>query len=322
MNKTKYLWLLLIIPLLLIALISVSNNRENRQTLQTILVDDFDTIDDWTVKFSRFRSPYFDIEDTLDFEASDPNQPGSYPSFTFNARVKWEPNYDGWYRWIPGGEGNRLLPDGLPERAQRVAEESGVEQKVLGVRSNFDFRGYNWIVIEPANTRSVREVLEPRNTSAEGSNLIGKDSRPGDMRKLIGPYYIQLMGKTQALDFWIWGANYNYELEIHLEDYNGITHILPAGNLKFFGWRNLRVNIPNYISQEQQYTPSVQPLKFIRFKIIANPDERPDNFHIYFDYMQAMTDLYQETYFGRELDDPSIWSGETASTPNPPTPEN
>ena len=54
---------------------------------------------------------------------------------------------------------------------------------------------------------------------------------------------------VKLIDLWAWGSNFDYYAEAHVTDYRGITHVLPLGNLKYEGWRNLKVRIPNYIPQ-------------------------------------------------------------------------
>ena len=47
---------------------------------------------------------------------------------------------------------------------------------------------------------------------------------------------MQLPGKIRSLNVWIWGSNYNYSMDLHLQDYRGVVHVLRLGKLEFNGW--------------------------------------------------------------------------------------
>jgi len=155
------------------------------------------------------------------------------------------------------------------------AYEKSENKYVLGVRSAFTRKGYNRIWVYPE----------------EG---------------------IVIPGRAKKLDVWVWGANYNYNLEAHIKDYMGIIHKLNLGSLHFIGWRNLSVDIPTQIPQYIRYLPMEKPLSFVRFVIWTQPTERVDDFVIYFDHLKILTDLYQERFDGDILADKTkdIWSSQ------------
>lgn len=138
------------------------------------------------------------------------------------------------------------------------------EKTVMGVKGCFDVKGYNWIVLEPKE-----------------------------------PVYSR--GISRAIDLWVWGSGYNYDLYIVVKNWQGYYYSLFMGNLKYFGWKNLRVEIPAGISQYTNYIPRIRPLEIVRLKLISSPDEKPDDFYAYFDYMQVQTDVYEERYSGDGL---------------------
>jgi hypothetical protein len=165
--------------------------------------------------------------------------------------------------WITWIEANEAEGNILPDGLP--PEVRGKEEKtVMGIKACFSNKGYNWIVVEPK-----KQIL--------------------------------LNGITKAVDLWVWGAGYDYDLYIVLKNWQGLYYSLYMGNLKYYGWRNLRVEIPDYISQYTQYVPRLKPLEIIRLKLIANPNEKPDDFYVYFDYMQAQVDVYEERYNGDGL---------------------
>jgi hypothetical protein len=151
----------------------------------------------------------------------------------------------------------------------------GENKYVLGARSSFTRRGYNRVWIYPEE-----EIVIP--------------------------------GAAKKIDVWAWGANYYYNIEVHLRDYRGIVHKLPLGSLHFIGWRNLSVVIPVQIPQFIRYLPMERPLTFVRFAIWTEPNERVDDFYIYFDHLKVLTDVYKERFDGDVLADETkeIWSAE------------
>ncbi|MDR3338027.1 MAG: flagellar filament outer layer protein FlaA, partial [Treponema sp.] len=80
--------------------------------------------------------------------------------------------------------------------------EDGKELKSLGIWGNFDRRGYNWIDIYPTGGEGGEEGV----------------STP-----------ISMPGRSQILDIWVWGSNLSYQLEAYVQDYRGVTHMLPMG---------------------------------------------------------------------------------------------
>jgi hypothetical protein len=146
---------------------------------------------------------------------------------------------------------------------------------VMGLKAAFTRKGYNSISIYPEN-----ELLVP--------------------------------GRAKKIDVWVWGANYSYDLEVHLRDYRGIVHRLSLGSLHFIGWRNLSVDIPSYIPQTIRYLPMEKPLSLVKLMIWTEPTERVDSYIIYFDNLKVLTDMYTQRYDGDALADQSdeIWSSQ------------
>lgn len=109
-------------------------------------------------------------------------------------------------------------------------------------------------------------------------------------------------GKAQSMDIWVWGGNYDYKMEMLLEDYRGYTHTLSYGSLRYVGWRNLSVNIPATIPQSEPYVPRAKGLRFLNFRFWSSPEERTDNFVVLLDYFQVVTDTFRESYDGSDIE--------------------
>jgi len=113
---------------------------------------------------------------------------------------------------------------------------------------------------------------------------------------------VPIRGKVKTLDVWVWGGNFNYNMHMYLKDYRGYVHDLFMGNLKFFGWRNLSVVIPKTIPQGEPYVPVTKGLRFVKFRIWADPRERVDRFHVFLDYFKVVTDVYRQKYDGDNIE--------------------
>ena len=192
-------------------------------------------------------------------------------------------------KWIVVG--SKFATEGYPKTANPVAwpaalygaNKEGKEYKVLGVNSKFDRMGYNYIELIP------------------------------DRKNEAGEYTgIPIPGRCKVLDMWAWGSNFNYYLEAHITDYRGVTHVLPLGDLKYEGWKNLKVQIPNYIPQGESYLPKLKQLSLVKLVMWTRPTERVDGFFIYFDQIKVLTDVFISRYDGDDLAQPEavdeIWA--------------
>ena len=155
----------------------------------------------------------------------------------------------------------------------------------LGVKGAFKTMGFNFI-----------EVLPPVYKAELYPQLSNLFTNP-----IPNPYndrFIPLPGRIRSIDVWVAGRNYNYNLEIWIQDFNGFVYALEMGKINFPGWRNMSKPLPVYIPQEEKHIPKEQPLKFIKYVLRADPFERADKFFVYFDHMKVVTDLYVVRYDG------------------------
>lgn len=67
------------------------------------------------------------------------------------------------------------------------------------------------------------------------------------------PYEVPFKGIVNQIDFWVWGANYLYYLDVLVRDANGRVHVLNAANLNFYGWKNVVVRVPSWIPQRSRF---------------------------------------------------------------------
>ena len=181
--------------------------------------------------------------------------------------------------------------DGWPIDLLGIRPEGAEEKQVYGVRAKFDRQGYNYFAIYA------------------GTEIDGEWKA-----QALPLSSIDLPGRIKNINLWIWGAGYDYTIEVHVRDFNGVTHVLPLrvvsgvdqqkyrpGSLMFNGWRKMAVNVPNTVPQNSRYTLQDYRLQLVKFVIRTNPYERVDNFYIYFDQMQVTMDAYSNFYDGKDL---------------------
>lgn len=168
----------------------------------------------------------------------------------------------------------RAWPDALYGRSP--------EQKnlfALGIHSRFDRKGYNYIEIIPAKK--------------------GSDGK-------LAPVPLALPGRVKSLDMWVWGSNFNYTMDVHLRDFEGVDRVLHMGSLNYPGWKNLSVGITGSIPQSRRYIPRFRALDLTKFVIWTTPTERVDDFYVFFDEVKILTDLFESRFDGDNLADPRI----------------
>ena len=172
----------------------------------------------------------------------------------------------------------RSFPENLYRR-----EPEGRTLRVLGIHGRFDRLGYNSIEIFPVQT-----------------------GRGSDGSEQLVPKNILFPGRVRNLDLWVWGSNFDYYLEVHVMDFRGIVHVLPLGSIKYRGWKNLTVNIPNYIPQSVVYAPALRGLQLVKFVMWTRPTEKVDDFYLYFDEIKVLTDTFETQWDGEGLGNPRI----------------
>jgi len=183
-------------------------------------------------------------------------------------------------------------PDDLFGRAPEDPEGLGV----IGIKGAFDRQGYNQIELIPG--------------TGSGDDFVAKA--------------IPLPGRVRMVDFWVWGANYDFYVEVHFIDFRGMAHVLQpvrveqrreAGSIKFVGWKNMIIDMPNYIKQAVNYKPELATLSLTKFVFTTHPAEIVTDFYIYVDHLKVLSDMHESFYDGFGLTSPQkideIWgSGE------------
>lgn len=197
------------------------------------------------------------------------------------------------HRWIV--RGSKFVTEGFPKfswvksypQAAFSSVPEGEEYRSLGVQAAFDRQGYNYLEFIPVEDK-------------DGEN--GKPIEKG----------ITIPGRLKRLDFWAWGSNYKYYMEVQVRDYRGMVHTLRAGDLNYVGWKNLKVEIPSSIPQDVKYLPQQKGLELIKIVLWTYPEEKVSGFSFYIDQIKAMTDMFEQPYDGSGLTDAknveNIWT--------------
>lgn len=174
-------------------------------------------------------------------------------------------------RFVAEGYPKTGYYDGIPNSLKVFKKGSDVEPKVFGVKTAFNRKGDNWFEIYPT-----------------------KDGKP---------YEIPFVGNVTNIDFWVWGANYKYFLEVLVRDALGRVHVLQCGSLAFNGWRNIIVNVPGWLQQHSHLRSGPENMTLVGFRIRSSAEEYVDNYVVFFDQLKYTSNSLSFIYDGYELKD-------------------
>ncbi len=160
--------------------------------------------------------------------------------------------------------------EAMPNSLTPYHKEGDPSAQVLGVKVAYDRKGDNWFEVFP------------------------KDAS-GNVHE------IPFIGTVTQVDFWVWGANYNYTLELLVRDSDGCVRTLDCGSLMFQGWRNIVINIPGWLKQHSRFRNGRTNLTFVGFRVRSAANEAVDNYMIYFDQLKYTTNTLSNIYDGYNL---------------------
>ncbi len=172
--------------------------------------------------------------------------------------------------------------EGIPNSLRPYHKDSDPTAQVLGTKVKFNRKGDNWFEVFPS----------------DGENT----------------YEIPFVGTVTQIDFWVWGANYNYRLELLVRDANGRVVVLDAGSLAFQGWRNIVLNVPGYILQHSRTRSGRPNLTFVGFRVRTDAKEAVDDYVIYFDQLKYTTNTLSNVYDGYDLKDADFGDADESSS--------
>ncbi len=165
---------------------------------------------------------------------------------------------------------------GIPNSLVTYRDADDPEALVLGVQTKYDRKGNNWFELYPEITNENGEVV---------------------------PYEVPLKGHVTHFDFWAWGANYMYYLDLLVRDADGAVHVIKAGNLAFSGWKNFVIKVPTWMRQKSRLRSGPETLTFLGFRVRTDPTEFVDDFRVFFDEFKYATYTLSNIYDGYFLSD-------------------
>ncbi|MCL2609061.1 MAG: flagellar filament outer layer protein FlaA [Treponema sp.] len=188
----------------------------------------------------------------------------------------WDLRASGWATTVDGVSFPRSTFVEAWPRALFGGNREGRLIQSFGVNGRFDRQGHNWIDVFPVQDGEAFEIPMP--------------------------------GRVRSMDMWVWGSNLQYRLEAYLRDAEGYMHRIQLGSLAFDGWRNLSASIPSHIRQENRVLPAHARLSFVKFRLWTQPNERSDNFFVYFNRLNILTDMAHPYFDGDDLANPDLVS--------------
>lgn len=162
----------------------------------------------------------------------------------------------------------------FPEDLFGKAPENEADLNSFAIMGSFTRKGYNYLEIIPGEGEGEEWRAEP----------------------------LQLPGKVEFFDLWVWGSNFDYTLAMIIVDYQGIVHTIDIGSIKHVGWKHLYVKIPSHIKQTKSHIPLFEGIKLTKLVVRTDPEERVDLFYLYIDQLKVLTDTHNFTYDGQELE--------------------
>jgi hypothetical protein len=187
----------------------------------------------------------------------------------------------------------------VPVRAEAEVPFAG--KNVMGVRIVFP------ITENHANARIVPSFEIPAYEGLADVDDNGDLGQPteeqrGQRRFAEGYGLVQNVGLVKALSVTAYGNGFPHTLYVILKDENDVAHRYYMGNLQFDGWKEMKWNNPQYLSNVRSRPFKATPLypqqevpflKFIGFEIVRDPQQAGGDFISYFKDVKVIYDKAQ-----------------------------
>jgi Flagellar filament outer layer protein Flaa len=129
-------------------------------------------------------------------------------------------------------------------------------------------------------------------------DLCPLDFKDGKYVKTTLPF----TGIVKQIDLWVWGANYNYTMEMVLRDYNGVEYRLPVGSIQHVDWKHFTIEIPDSIPQTGSRVLSQYEFSLEKLVIWTAPEKKVNGAYVYISYIKYLADIFNNYYDGNALE--------------------
>ncbi|HPE88269.1 MAG TPA: flagellar filament outer layer protein FlaA [Spirochaetia bacterium] len=199
----------------------------------------------------------------------------------------------------------------------------------LGIRVNFPLEPFNsWARIQPPFDVPAFEPkadIDDSGKITEKTDAQGADPKNAALTRFEGSYdaetkittalgIVKNVGVIKSIAVNVKGLNFPHGLSVILKDNDGVEHVMFMGYLNFDGWRELRWDNPQYITDVRNRELRIDPLyprstpfvKFAGFLISRDAAAIGGDFIA---YVKDVKILYDKAVLEpvRDIDDEAIW---------------
>ena len=180
--------------------------------------------------------------------------------------------------------------------AQDAAQDNGQEG------NNFVTESYTNFLIDDFEFANTWQASMPRDYGVISIIKVEYFKTGYPWFSVTPPRPVKIPGFTKEISVWVAGRNHNNRMSFYVYDINGKPQNIGNEPLNFMGWKKITVQVPAKVKQEDFRGQAEQGISFMGINVKVDPRDSYGKYYIYFDNLEARTDMYLETY--KEADDP------------------
>ena len=193
-------------------------------------------------------------------------------------------------------------------------------QEIMGVRIVFPTTANNSSarIVPPYEIPAYEGMVD---INDDGTFVVDEDGNYVNTSDVTTTRYeggygvVKNVGAIKSLSVTTLGMDFPHKLYILLKDTDGIERRYLMGNLKFDGWKELRWNNPNYITDIRNREIKIYPIyprglpfiKFVGFQITRDAADAGGDFVGYFKDVKVIYDKAQ-LVTERDISDEDLWN--------------
>jgi len=225
-----------------------------------------------------------------------------------------------------------ILTQTLSQTAEALVAQDAKQyagKAVMGIRVRFPLEEYNsWARIKPPFEIPAFESkadIDDQGIITEKTDQQGSDPVNARLTRFEGSFdpntkitsalgIVKNVGTIKSIAVTVKGLNFPHGMSVILKDSDGNERVMFMGYLNFDGWRELRWENPQYVSDVRNrelrvyplYPKTVPMIKFDGFIIQRDSANAGGDFVT---YVKDVKILYDKAVIdtGRDIDDESIW---------------